>query len=84
MRKVKLGDYVRDKVSGFEGTIVSQHDYLNGCTRYNVQPKTDKEGKLPTFECFDEPQLEVVKEEVAKRSLNETGGPSKYEDTGRI
>ena len=85
MSKVKLGDEVKDKVSGFTGVIVSQHDYLNGCTRFTIQPPIDKDSKLPKCETFDEPQLELVKKEaaVAETGNNKTGGPEKYEDKGR-
>jgi len=80
---VKLGDSVKDIVSGFMGVIVSQHDYLNGCTRFTIQPRVDKDGKLPETQTFDFPQLELVKFEVAKKDDGMTGGPSKYEDTTR-
>lgn len=82
---VKLGDEVKDKVSGFTGIIVSQHDYLNGCTRFTVQPKVDKDGKLPDTATFDLPQLEVVNVDAAVNEPKEgrTGGPCKYEDEQR-
>ena len=79
---VKLGDRVRDEVSGFVGVVVSEHNYLNGCRRLSVQPKVDKDGKLPEIQSFDDPQLKLVEEEVAERD-NTTGGPSKYEDNDR-
>ena len=83
--KVKLGDEVKDKVSGFQGVIASEHKYLNGCTRFGIQPPVDKDGKLPKMESFDEPQLELVKKEVAKAEVEprRTGGPAKHEDTKR-
>ncbi len=84
---VELGDEVQDRISGFKGVSVSFHDYLNGCRRITVQPRVDKEGKLPDAATFDEPDLEVTK--AAKQPAPErepvpvTGGPSKYEDAGR-
>lgn len=80
--KVKLGDKCRDKVSGFTGVAVSEHLYLNGCRRVSVQPPIDKDGKLPSIESFDDPQLELVIEKVAEHD-NTTGGPEKYSDTSR-
>lgn len=80
---VKMGDLVKDSVSGFKGIAVSEHKYLNGCTRITVQPEVDKEGKLPDSNTFDEPQLLVLKLEKVKEGRHETGGPSKYEDEGR-
>jgi len=84
MSKVKLGDKVRDKVSGFSGIAISEHNYLNGCRRVTIQPSIDKDGKLPSVETFDDPQLEIITEEVAKvDNKNKTGGPSKYKDESR-
>jgi len=84
---VNLGDKVRDPLSGFEGVAISSHNYLHGCTRINVQPVVDKDGKLPDTQTFDEPQLEVVTPEVVKADpvapSRRTGGPDKYPDTGR-
>ena len=84
-KKVKLGDKVKDKVSGFTGVIVSQHEYLNGCTRFTIQPVIDKDGKLPDSATFDAPQLELVEKKVAEaeKGENKTGGPSKHEDESR-
>jgi len=84
---VKLGDKVRDPISGFEGVIVSTHHYQYGCTRMSVQPPVDKDGKLPEIQSFDEPALELVKAQVAvpdpKPSRQRTGGPDKYPDTSK-
>jgi hypothetical protein len=84
LKKVKLGNKYKDKVSGFIGVAVSKHTYLNGCARFTLQPESDKEGKLPSCETFDEPQLELIKKGVAEvePEKGRTGGPSKYEDTG--
>ena len=84
-KKVRMGDMVKDKVSGFSGVIVSEHNFLNGCTRMTVQPLIDKDGKLPDTHTFDEPQLEVVKKDVAESEPKEgrTGGDNKFMDEGR-
>ena len=84
-KKVKLGDEVKDKISGFTGVIVSRHEYLNGCARMTLQPKIDKDGKLPETETFDEPQLELIKTQVAESEpmFGRTGGPEKYQDKGK-
>lgn len=84
-KKVKLGDEVKDKVSGFKGIAVCKHDYLNGCSRFSIQPPVDKDGKLPDTATFDEPQLELVEKEKAEAETgsNKTGGPEKYSDESR-
>jgi hypothetical protein len=79
---IKLGDEVRDNVSGFLGIAVARHEYFQGCTRLTVQPRVDNDGKLPGTETFDSPQLEVVETQKARRSasIQNPGGPGKYSD----
>lgn len=76
---VKLGQEVQDKVSGFTGVAVAKHLYLNGCSRVTVQPKIDKDGKLPEAQTFDEPQL-VALPTKKLTGQNSTGGPEKFSD----
>ena len=82
---VNLGDEVRDTLSGFRGIAIARHIYLHGCERISIQPPVDKEGKLPETACFDEPQLEVIREKKQTRKVpkKKTGGPEKYSDAGR-
>ena len=77
---IKLGDKVRDKVSGFTGIAVARHIYLEGCTRISIQPEIDKDGKLPESMSFDEPLIEIIEpQKIIKREQSEyTGGPEKY------
>jgi len=77
--KSLLGKTVVDTISGFKGVVVAEYIYINGCTRCCVQPKVDKDGKLPDTQTFDLPQLEVQKEKKFIGKLN-TGGPDKYID----
>lgn len=79
-KKDLLGKTLKDTVSGFIGVAVSEHNYLNGCTRYTLQPKIDKDGKLPDVATFDFPQLEVVEEKEKLVGDRTTGGPEKYSD----
>lgn len=82
---VKLGDRVKDKVTGFEGIAVSRHSYLNGCDRINVQPLVDKDGKIPEDQTFDEPQLVVTKAGYYKLTESDlTGGSEKHSDRGKL
>ena len=77
MTKVKLGQEVRDKVTGFQGIAISITEYLQGCKRIEVQPKVDKDGKLMDMACFDEPQLEIVGSGILaeKDIIKKSGGP---------
>ena len=79
---IDLGSEVCDSVSGFKGIATAKHQYINGCTRITVQPKVDKDGKLPDAQTFDEPQLVVTSKKKIKGE-NDTGGPEKYSDTRR-
>ena len=60
-RRIKLGQKVRDKITGLEGIATSRTEYLNGCVRYGIQAKLNKDGEVPEVEFTDEEQLEVVK-----------------------
>ena len=80
--KIKLGDKVRDKVSGYEGIATSRTEYLNGCFQIEITPRI-KKGVIPKETevqglSLDEQQLEKIgngintpKKEVVK---TETGG----------
>lgn len=58
---LKLGDKVKDRVSGFEGVAIARTVWLNGCVRWTIQPDgLDKDGKLREANTFDDHQLEVV------------------------
>jgi hypothetical protein len=57
---LKLGDRVKDKITGFTGIIVCRMDWLYGCVRYVVQPEHLFEGRPVANESFDEEQLELV------------------------
>ncbi len=73
---IKLGDKVRDTISGLVGTAVSRTEYLNGCVQYGVQPKFKKDGtELPTWN-IDGEQLEVVGKKKIKTKREPNGGPT--------
>jgi hypothetical protein len=57
---MKLGDVVRDKISGFTGVANCRLEYLNGCVRWMVCPQTLHDGKVIDAHYFDHEQLEVV------------------------
>jgi hypothetical protein len=71
---IKLGNKVKCKVTGYTGIATARHEFINGCVRYSVQDKIDKEGKLPEEKWFDEGQLVVVGKGVALET-KQTGGP---------
>lgn len=77
MEKIEIGDLVRDRVTGFEGLVVARTEWLNGCARITVQPRTlDKDGKPIEAHGFDDLQCEVVqKDAIGRKARRSTGGP---------
>jgi len=68
---IKLGQKVRDVVTGFEGVADCRMEWMNGCVRISVQPKMrrDKEDGaqfVQDAKVFDEQQLEVLEEKPIK------------------
>ncbi|MCK5642277.1 MAG: hypothetical protein KAJ19_15835 [Gammaproteobacteria bacterium] len=61
--RIQLGTVVRDRVTGFVGVADNRATFLYGCDRYCVQPRIDKEGKVPDSQMIDYPQLEIVEGE---------------------
>lgn len=83
---ITLGSRVRDKITGFQGIVTSRHEYLNGCVRFAVQPEgLDKDDKIPEDKVFDEPQLELARNQantfsVAPQHPTYLGGPERKDD----
>ena len=59
-RMIKLGDKVKDKVSGFTGIVTEITNFLNGCTQCVVSPKVKKDGTIPAAWSIDIQQLVKV------------------------
>lgn len=78
-KKVILGSKVEDTISGFKGIAIARAEWLHGCARIAVQPKTKKEAEtIPDAQWVDEPQLKVTKSKrktPAKKKTKKPGGP---------
>ena len=74
MFKHELGKEAKSKVTGLIGVITSRSQCLYGYNRYYLQPKADKESKVPDGWWIDEDDVEIVGEGVIK-AAKETGGP---------
>jgi len=88
MGKIKLGDKVRDNITGFEGVAIARTQWLHGCDRITIQPdRLDKDGKTMDACSFDEQQVELVEQrpiKVSKQSTaRATGGPRRDPGRGR-
>jgi len=58
---VRLGQEVKDPVTGYKGTVVGITEFLYGCRRVAVQAKVKENGEIPDLEHFDEPQVVITK-----------------------
>lgn len=68
------GDKVRDKVTGFKGTITARTEYLNGCIHYSVTPRVH-ERKIIRTERFAQADLEILQANPKPAADTKTGGP---------
>ena len=60
MTNIKLGDRVKDKISGFEGIVLSIRHKLYNVDQVEIQPYSLREGK-PIDSCwFDLPRIELI------------------------
>lgn len=83
--RVKLGDEVRDKISGFEGVIVARTEYLWGCVQYAVASRRLKDsGEVLDWLWLDVDRVEIVQREEATRVVRLTGGPQPAPPKERI
>lgn len=73
MKKLKLGQKVKDSITGYEGIAVARTMWLNGCERIAVQGPLDKDGMPPEEKWFDISQLVGVK---ASKKKEPPGGPT--------
>jgi hypothetical protein len=61
---IKLGDLVKDTITGLEGVTTGVTYWLYGCRRFVIQPREVKDGKPADTFVVDEPQLKVLKRGV--------------------
>lgn len=79
-KKFKNGQKVRERLSGFEGTITAEIEYMNGCIRYQIQPRLLVDGTYQDSVIIDEQQLDLLverklfKEKKDKKDKEPPGG----------
>jgi hypothetical protein len=78
MKKIVLGNKVKDKVTGFTGIAICKCLYLNGCIQFHVSPKVDRKGDLRCDEWFDEQQLVYVAKGLVVEPKPTGGGKRKH------
>lgn len=72
--KSNLGRQAVDQVTGFMGTITSEHRYLTGCTQFGVQPFAKDDGTLPEKQFFDETRLLISGDPIKLDGTEENPG----------
>lgn len=74
---VKLGDKVKDRVTGLTGIVMARTEWLNGCIRMMVQPQELKDGKPVESSAFDIEELILVEANAVSPKPEErrTNGP---------
>ena len=56
---IKLGDKVKDNITGYSGTLTIIANHIHGHRRFAIQAKIDRNGKMPEVAYFDEPRIEL-------------------------
>jgi hypothetical protein len=79
---IPLGSLVKDKITGFSGIATAVTVWLTGCTRYGVQPKKLKEGKVEEATWFDQDQLSIIGPGVSIEIQTPGGPPCCGKETG--
>ena len=74
MNEIKLGDRVKDRITGFEGTVTARIEYLYGCIQFRVQPDVAENGAQLKADWIDEDQLKIVKPSGAPKRSGSGGG----------
>ncbi len=72
--RIELGDMAKDALTGFEGVVVADTNWLHGCRRLTLQPRELRDSKPVESQTFDEPQCVLVLKD-ALVSTRDTGGP---------
>ncbi len=77
MKKITMGNNVRDKVTGFSGIVTAKCEYINGCVQFCVTPKIKKGiHVMPDGQYIDEGRLIFVSKGVSVTvKVEEPGGP---------
>ena len=72
---IKLGETVKDTITGYSGTVIAITNWLNGCKRITIQSPILHDGIPVGDQTFDVEQVEKVTD---KKNIepSKTGGPS--------
>lgn len=79
-KKVRLGDYVTETTTDYEGLVVGITTWLNGCDRIGIQSKErNSETNLPVdIYWVDDTTVEIIEEQKHQTQQDEKGGPASH------
>jgi hypothetical protein len=60
LNMVRMGSRVKDRITGFQGTLTGRAEYISGCTQCLVAPTVKADGSFAESQWFDEQRLEVI------------------------
>ena len=85
--KIKLGDKVKDKYTGFTGIVMAKTEFINGCVQFMVAEKYDKKkasAEMPTTEMgIDEQSLVLIDKKLRRKDKDDEDDEEEdYEYTG--
>lgn len=58
--RIKMGQKVTEKISGFTGIVIAKTEWVYGCVRFGVQAEGLTDGKPIEAQWFDEGELTSV------------------------
>lgn len=68
--KFRNGDLVKEKVTGFKGTITGSVYYLTGCSQYLVTAKQKDEFSEASSVWYDEGRLEYLETSITESDVS--------------
>lgn len=71
---IKLGQRVRDRITGFTGMVTGRCEYISGCHQVLVVSPVDSSGKLVESQWYDEQRCEVTDAEAFTLDNSKTPG----------
>lgn len=66
---IKLGDRVKDRISGFKGIVAGITEWMYSSDRVIVQPESIEDGLPVENRCFDREQVVLLKANVIKDAV---------------
>ena len=78
--KFRNGEVVREKITGFTGTITGTVFYITGCNQYLITAEAKNESTPAKAKWYDEGRLEVI--ETNGETIDIVNEVSTYEENG--